>query len=86
MDILLSKNRFYTTDNLAQLVFDSKKGTLIILHTDVDPSLAGQGVGKKLVLAIVQHARQNGLKIKAECSFAHAILTKTSEYADILSS
>ncbi|MBS1588836.1 MAG: N-acetyltransferase [Bacteroidetes bacterium] len=86
MDILLSENRFYTADNLAQLVFDKKDSTLIVLHTDVDPSLAGQGVGKKLVLAIVQYARQNGLKIKAECSFAYAVLTKTSEYADVLAS
>lgn len=43
---------------------------ITITHTFVDSSLKGQGVGKELVLQVIDYARKNSLKIKATCSFA----------------
>ncbi|MEM5566308.1 GNAT family N-acetyltransferase [Psychroserpens sp. AS72] len=57
---------------------------IIIDHTEVDPSLKGQGIGYKLVESSVQYARENGLKIKATCSYANAVLNKKDEFKDVL--
>lgn len=46
-------------------------------------SLQGQGVGKQLVKAAVEYARENDLKILATCPFAKGVLEKTTEYHDV---
>ena len=56
---------------------------IIIDHTEVDPSLQGQGVGGQLVEAAVKHARETNIKILPLCPFAKAIFDKTSEYQDV---
>lgn len=56
----------------------------VIDHTEVDPDFEGTGVGKKLVYAAVDYARENELKIIPMCSFARAIFNKDSEIRDVL--
>ena len=56
---------------------------IIIDHTEVDPSLQGQGVGGQLVEAAVKHARETHIKILPLCPFAKAMFDKTSEYQDV---
>ena len=63
----------------------SGEGVITIDHTEVDDSLQGKGVGKKLVEAGVKFARENNLKIVAECSFAKKIIDETPEFQDVLS-
>ena len=60
--------------------------TLVVDHTEVDEKLAGQGVGKRLVEAVVNFARENGLKIKADCPYTKKVIESTPEYEDILAS
>ncbi len=55
----------------------------IIDHTEVDPSLRGQGVGEKLVDAAAEYARENNFKIFATCPFAIKVLRENDEYADV---
>ena len=57
---------------------------LIIDHTEVQPTLKGQGVGKKMVLAAVDYARKNDLKIIPLCPFAKSVFNKTPEIRDVL--
>jgi len=57
---------------------------LVINHTEVNPKNEGQGIGKKLVFAVVDYARTNGLKILPICSFAKAVFEKTPEIQDVL--
>ena len=52
-------------------------------HTEVDPSLRGQGVAESLLEAAVQHARDNNLKIRATCRFALKKLQNEPEFADV---
>lgn len=56
----------------------------IIDHTEVDPSFGGKGVGKKLVMAAVEYAREKGIKILPLCPFAKKVFGKTPEIADVL--
>lgn len=66
-------NYFYKTDNV-----------LVITHTEVDSSLQGQGVGKALIEAVVNFAKQNDLKIQPLCTYASAVLIKNEVYKSIL--
>jgi len=56
----------------------------IIDHTEVNPEFNGQGVGKKMVLAAVEYARENGLKIIPLCPFAKAMFDNISEIRDVV--
>lgn len=56
----------------------------VIDHTSVDDELSGQGVGQKLVDAMVNLARENNRKIIPACEFAKKMFEKNeSEYADV---
>lgn len=57
---------------------------LVIEHTEVDESLKGKGIGKRLVEAAVKYARGNNLLIKPVCPFAKSVLEKSEEYEDVL--
>lgn len=57
----------------------------IIDHTEVNPDFNGKGVGKKMVMAAVEYARENGLKIIPLCPFAKSVFDKTPEIHDVLS-
>lgn len=60
---------------------DSK---FIIDHTEVSPDFNGKGVGKKLVMAAVEYARANNLKIIPLCPFAKSVFDKVEEIRDVL--
>lgn len=64
----------------------SKAGTdrIIIDHTSVEPSQNGKGLGKKLVDAGVDFAREKGLKIIPLCPFASRVLKGADKYSDVL--
>lgn len=57
---------------------------IIIEHTEVMPGNEGRGLGKKLVGAVVDMAREKGLEIMPLCPFANAIFKRTDEYNDVL--
>ena len=57
---------------------------IIIDHTEVDESLKGQGVGKKLVTEAVNFAREKGIKIMPLCPFAQAVFEKEKDFKDVL--
>jgi predicted GNAT family acetyltransferase len=63
----------------------ANEGKLIIEHTGVDDSLKGQGIGKKLLEKLVDYTRDNQIKVVPLCSFAVAVLNKTTEWQDVLS-
>ena len=76
----IEKNNVTTAEMDYQL---PDKNTLLIVHTEVDESLGGKGIGKQLVAAAVDHARNNSLQISATCPFAKKVLEGTKEFADV---
>ncbi len=60
------------------------KEKFIIDHTEVKDEFNGQGVGKKMVLAAVEYAREHKLKIIPLCPFAKAMFDKMKEIRDVL--
>ncbi|WP_029269536.1 GNAT family N-acetyltransferase [Flavobacterium sp. KJJ] len=60
---------------------DSK---FIIDHTEVSDEFGGKGIGKKLLMATVDYARNNNLKIIPLCPFAKSVFDKNEDIRDVL--
>ena len=56
----------------------------IIDHTEVNEAFSGRGVGKKLLMAAVEYARQNNKKIIPLCPFAKSMFDKIESIRDVL--
>jgi len=70
---------------LAEMTYSRTNATLIIIdHTDVDPSLSGQGVGRQLLDALVAWARATGTKVLPLCPFAKSQFDKDASIRDVL--
>lgn len=76
----------YDGDTVAgELVYKwSGKSRFIIEHTEVAEKMEGHGIGKKLVVAAVNYARTNSLKILPLCTYAKSVFDKTPEIQDFL--
>ena len=83
-----SKGSFFVgeeKDKKAEMTYTwAGNDRIIIDHTEVDDSLRGQGVGKKLVEAAVQFARSKGISIIPLCPFAKATFDKNPDFKDVL--
>lgn len=58
----------------------------IIDHTNVDEKYSGKGYAKQLVMAAVEYARENQLKIIPLCPYAKSRFEKDSSIHDVLAS
>lgn len=56
----------------------------IIEHTEVNSSHEGKGLGRLLVKAAVDFAREKNYKIIPLCPYAKSVFDKTPEYGDVL--
>ena len=78
---------FYYEENgkqLAEMVYVMAGQQMIIDHTDVDPSLKGQGIGKQLQAALVEYVRKHQIKVIPLCPFAKATFDRMVEWQDVL--
>ncbi|OWK28880.1 GNAT family N-acetyltransferase [Sphingomonas dokdonensis] len=57
---------------------------IVFTHTLVPPEIEGRGVGSKLIRAALDSARDQGLKVIAQCRFVAAYIDKHPEYRDLL--
>jgi predicted GNAT family acetyltransferase len=84
-----SKGAFFIAgssgERLAEMTYSRTNESLIIIdHTDVQPSLAGQGIGRTLLDALVSWARSSKTKAIPLCPFARAQFGKDSSLRDVL--
>jgi hypothetical protein len=82
------KGEFYILENnkkiaLLEYVF-AGPNKFIIEHTEVAVNQEGKGLGKMLVKAAVEFAKDNNYKIVPLCSYAKSVFDKTPEYAAVL--
>ena len=82
-----SRGRFVIRDEgevTAEMTY-SRAGetTIIVDHTEVDPSLKGQGIGMHLMRAMVEHARSHSLRVMATCPFALAMFKRHPDLRDV---
>ncbi|OWK30791.1 GNAT family N-acetyltransferase [Sphingomonas mucosissima] len=57
---------------------------IVFTHTVVPREIEGRGVGSKLIRAALDSARDQGLRVVAQCQFVAAFIRKHPEYRDLL--
>ncbi|MBA1279633.1 MULTISPECIES: GNAT family N-acetyltransferase [Pseudomonadaceae] len=60
--------------------------SLVFTHTEVDPSLEGQGMGSVLIRQSLDDARQRSKRIVPVCGFVAAYVKKHPDWNDIIDS
>lgn len=66
-------------EDVAFAEYRLEPGVIVFPHTIVPDAFAGQGVGKRLVEAGLDYAREQNLLVKPTCSFFHAYIAKRPE-------
>ena len=66
------------------LVYREEEGGIILVHTEVFDAFEGQGVGGRLVSAVLDEIRDRGLSVTPLCRFAAGYIDRHPEYADLL--
>ena len=59
-------------------------GTIAFPHTEVDPAHQGQGLAGMLAKMALDDARQQGLRVRPQCSFFATYIRRHPEYADLV--
>jgi predicted GNAT family acetyltransferase len=62
----------------------AEAGTVLLVHTEVDPAFAGQGLGERLVAGALEDLRARGLKLVPRCRFVRAYLRRHPDQADLV--
>jgi predicted GNAT family acetyltransferase len=65
--------------------YDLKPGVITFTHTLVPPALEGKGVGSALAKTALKSARDQGLKVVAQCEFFAGYISRHPEEQDLLS-
>lgn len=71
---------------VGEMTFVMADHKMIIDHTAIYPEFEGHGLGKQLVHAGVQFARERDMKILPLCPFAKRVMFQKPGYADVLTS
>ena len=61
-----------------------ENGTMTLPHTEVDPSMGGQGIGTTLIAAVLTAARERGLTVLPYCSFVRHYIQQHPEEVDLV--
>jgi predicted GNAT family acetyltransferase len=70
---------------VAEMTYSRANPSLVIIdHTEVDKSLGGQGIARKLLDAAVAWARATNTKVMATCPYASAQFAKDPSIRDVL--
>lgn len=80
------KNRVALYDGLKEIgecTFSRSEKIWIIDHTLVSSEYGGQGLARKLVEAVIDAAKEKGVKLAATCPYALKVLAE-AKYQDIL--
>jgi hypothetical protein len=57
---------------------------IVFLHTEIDDSHEGRGLGGVLVRAALDSARERGLRVVPSCPFVRGWIERHPDYADLV--
>jgi uncharacterized protein len=80
-----SRSRFEleVDGSLALADYVLRDGVMTFTHTETPPALQGRGVASRLIHGALLAARDQGLKVRATCSFVVAYLQRHPEFSDL---
>jgi predicted GNAT family acetyltransferase len=70
--------------HLAAAYYLRSPGLITFTHTEVPKALAGRGIGSRLAGGALDHVREQGLQVIAQCEFIAGYIGKHPEYAGLL--
>lgn len=65
-------------------VYEFADDRIVFLHTEVDASVKGLGIGSRLARGALDDVRRRSLKLVVKCPFIAAWLKRHRDYADLL--
>ena len=89
MDFKTEKDKTWLEDESGKQVAlldhpEVREGVVCLTHTEVDPSLGGQGIAGKITQFVADKLREEGRKAELSCSYSIKWFDKHPEYADLL--
>ena len=81
------KHRFEVVNGsqVSKLVYEMRGEDMIdLVHTEVPEDLRDQGIGKSLVTAALEYARDNGLMAIPSCPFVASYVQRHPEWNDVV--
>ncbi len=69
-------------NTVAELTYTLENQIMTIDHTEVSPSMEGNGLGSKLIEASYTFAKAENLKINPLCPFAEVVFDRHSDWSD----
>jgi uncharacterized protein len=76
-----SQLEIHADGELAKLLYRTRAGRLILVHTEVPVALGGRGLGGELVRAAISKAAADGMTIVPLCPFARSWLERHPDEA-----
>ena len=74
------------SDVVGFMTYRQSDGRMKLIHTEVDPSVEGEGVGSELVAWALEDIRRRGLALVPFCPFVLAYLRRHPEHSDLVGS
>ena len=69
---------------VGEILYRLTPDALVLLHTEVLPSLEGKGLGAQLVAGALDDIRARGLHVVAVCPFVRAYIRRHRDYGDLV--
>jgi predicted GNAT family acetyltransferase len=69
---------------VGEIRYRRQKGSVVLVHTEVEPALEGQGLAAELVRGALDDIRARGERVVPYCPFVGAYIRRHPEYEDLL--
>lgn len=67
----------------AYVEYEPGAGSIAITHTIVPPEIGGRGIASELVRFALEYAREQGLKVDPQCSYADTWMRRHPEFESL---
>jgi predicted GNAT family acetyltransferase len=69
---------------VGEILYRLAPGRVVLLHTEVLPSVEGKGLGARLVAGALDDIRARGLHVVPFCPFVRSYIRRHADYADLV--
>jgi len=80
------KSQFNISINNKEVYVDYKieQNKMNLYHTYTNPELRGKGLAAKVVIAALEYAKKNNLKVEPGCTYVQTFISRHKEYEELL--
>lgn len=64
--------------------YRSQDDKIVFPHTEIEPSMRGEGLGDKLVCGALDDVRSSGATVVPQCWYVAQFIEENPEYADLV--